>query len=70
MSAWTKSELLKFKKKIQEAYFSGSQSVSYRDRRVEFRSLDDFNRIIAKIDEEIDGKPARRRIRPVYDSGL
>ena len=67
MSAWTKSELLKFKKKIQEAYFSGSQSVSYRDRRVEFRSLDDFNRIIAKIDEEIDGKPARRRIRPVYD---
>ena len=70
MSAWTKSELLKFKKKIQEAYFSGAQSVNYRDRSVQFRSLDDFNRIIAKLDEEISGKPNRRRIHPVYDSGL
>jgi len=48
---------------ISDAYALGATTVTYGDKTVAYRSLDDMNRIIAKIEAELSIKvaPARRR---------
>jgi len=56
---------------ITEAYALGATTVSYGDKTVAYRSLDDMSRIIAKIESELLIKvaPPRRRY-AMHSKGL
>lgn len=70
MSDFTKAELIGFRKALKKAIYAGATSVQYRDRRIQYDSVDAMERRLEKLNAEIDGEPTRRRIYPVYDSGL
>lgn len=53
---------------LKEAIATGATKVRYRDREVDYRSLDEMKRILRDMEAEIDadaGIPAPRRSRQV-----
>lgn len=56
--------------KLETAIASGHSSVSYKDRTVDYRSVDEMERILRKMKREVRGESASRRNNPQYDSGL
>jgi hypothetical protein len=56
---------------LKAAIRSGAQRVQYRDRTVEYRSLEEMRSILAEMEEEAGlRKGGRKRQNPSYDRGL
>lgn len=55
----------------KKAYASGTKSVSYGDKKIEYRSLEEMERIIRKMEAELfpDRAPRRRRFAS-FDRGF
>lgn len=51
MTTWTKEEL----QAIEEAYKQGIRRVRFRDREVEYRSLDEMRAIVAQAQRSVSG---------------
>ena len=57
--------------RLEQAIVSGHQRVQYKDRTVEYRSLDEMERTLARMKREAGlARSTRRRTNPTYDSGL
>lgn len=53
LSPEEKAELLK---EISTAYFSGARRVRFRDRDVEYRSLEEMKRAIDELGDQVTGR--------------
>lgn len=58
-------------KKLQSAIRRGVSRVQYKDRTVEYRSLDEMRDILAEMKREAgQTKSTRKRTNPTFDRGL
>lgn len=57
-------------KALEREIASGHQSVSYKDRTVQYRSLSEMKEVLADMRADVEGKKRNRRTNPTYDSGL
>lgn len=48
---------------LQAAYASGHTLVEYADKKVQYRSLEDMERILARMEAVLNPNPNRRRVR-------
>jgi hypothetical protein len=56
---------------LRRALRSGHSRVQYKDRTVEYRSLEEIRSILQEMEVEAGLRsPGRRRTTPTYDSGL
>lgn len=57
---------------LRNAIASGAQTVSYSDKRVEYRSLDEMRQILADMEADLAGLTRTRQFRVVSpaDKGL
>lgn len=51
---------------IKDAYASGERVVRFKDRSIEFRSLDEMERIIARIEDDLYPKRRKRKVGVFY----
>ena len=64
------SVLLQEIQTLKRAIRSGAQSVQYRDRTVQYRSLDEMRSILAEMEQEAGLRPSgRKRSNPYFDRG-
>lgn len=54
---------------LEAAINGGELIVQFADRRVEYRSLDEMERILAKLRAEVSGETPRRSVRVATKSG-
>ena len=65
------SQLLQDIASLRRAIRSGAQRVTYSDRTVEYRSLDEMHRILADMEREAGLRESgRKRTAPYYDRGF
>ena len=57
MAVYTQSQV----DALRRAYARGVTRVSYGDKTVEYRSLDEMKRVIAEMDGDVSGTPRARR---------
>jgi hypothetical protein len=57
MAVYTQSQI----DALRRAYARGVTRVSYGDKSVEYRSLDEMKRVIAEMDGDVSGTPRSRR---------
>lgn len=56
---------------LEKAIRRGVNSVSYKDRKVDYRSLDEMERTLARMKREAgESDSTRKRTTPTYDRGL
>ena len=63
------SDIDKRIERLESAIASGHQRVTYKDRTVEYRSIDEMERVLERLKVQRDGKKTRRT-NPRYDRGL
>ena len=66
MTSWTKKDI----EKLEKAIASGVQSVSYDDRTVNYRSLEEMKETLADMRKAVEDIAPKRRRNPDFDSGL
>lgn len=68
MARWTQADL----ERLREAYRLGATRVTFEDRTVEYRSLEDMRTLLSEAEGELGQArdPASRRILPSTRKGL
>lgn len=64
--AWTEKD----KEALKKAIASGVRTVSYSDRRVEYRSLDEMLETLSMIEAELEQKKKCRRVYMQVSTGV
>ena len=65
-STWTSEDVAK----LERAIATGAKSVQFRDRRVDYRSLDEMRSALREMRRAVAGEPRRTRRYAEYDGGL
>lgn len=64
--AWTQSDI----DALKAAIATGARDVSYSDRRVSYRSLDEMRTILRMVTDEVNETTRTRQIRPQMSKGF
>lgn len=55
---------------LEDAIAKGVSEFQYKDRTLKYRSVEQMERILAKMKAEVRDEPITRRKNATYDSGL